>query len=313
MNKHLSKYVLFLSTVIIWSTVWIGIQYQIGVVSPEVSVFYRVVLTSISLVVACKILRHKISIPLNLQVFCLVLGVSFFSINYFLFYYSSRHLESGLVSVIFSSIVICNSINERIFFGKRISQSIIIGGFLGLIGMAMLFDISLTGIEDSNSISHGIIYAFLGTVLVSFGNISSSYLTKKGIGVLKSTTIGSLYGIAICSLYIAITKKPLVFDLSVQYTISLIYLSIVCSAIAYLLYLSLVKEIGTEKASFVTLLFPVFAMLISSIVESYTWTPASITGMFVLMIGLVIASEKTHLIYSYFLKSKHRIPFKTGK
>lgn len=179
--------------------------------------------------------------------------------------------------------------------------------------MAMLFDISLTGIEDSNSISHGIIYAFLGTVLVSFGNISSSYLTKKGIGVLKSTTIGSLYGIAICSLYIAITKKPLVFDLSVQYTISLIYLSIVCSAIAYLLYLSLVKEIGTEKASFVTLLFPVFAMLISSIVESYTWTPASITGMFVLMIGLVIASEKTHLIYSYFLKSKHRIPFKTGK
>ena len=53
-------------------------------------------------------------------------------------------------------------------------------------------------------------------------------------------------------------------------------------------YLSLLGRIGASRAGYATVIFPVFALLISTIFESYVWSGLAFTGLALVIFGNVI-------------------------
>lgn len=96
---------------------------------------------------------------------------------------------------------------------------------------------------------------------------------------------GALFSFAI----ILITGKTISFDMSFDYIWSLFYLAILGSAVAFGCYLTLMKNIGADKAAYATVLFPIVALIISTLFEGYVWTPEAFIGMGLVVAGNVIA------------------------
>ncbi len=69
----------------------------------------------------------------------------------------------------------------------------------------------------------------------------------------------------------------------------MLYLACFGSAIAFGCYLTLMKNIGADKAAYSTVLFPIVALTISTFLEGYVWTPLSLFGVMLALIGNVIA------------------------
>jgi drug/metabolite transporter (DMT)-like permease len=82
-----------------------------------------------------------------------------------------------------------------------------------------------------------------------------------------------------------ITGKSFTFDFSLPYIGSLMYLAIFGSVIAFGSYLTLLGKIGADKSAYVTLVFPIIALILSTIFEDYKWNAFALIGVLLITIG----------------------------
>ena len=57
------------------------------------------------------------------------------------------------------------------------------------------------------------------------------------------------------------------------------------SIIAFTSYLSLLGKIGADKAAYVTLVFPIIALILSTMFEAYSWNGYAIIGVMLVTLG----------------------------
>ena len=101
------------------------------------------------------------------------------------------------------------------------------------------------------------------------------------------------YGLAYGTLGLAaiatLRGTPVEFDPRWPYVLSLLYLSLAGTALAFGLYLALIKRIGASRAAYSSVLFPVVALVVSTLFESYAWSLPAIIGLGVLIAGNALA------------------------
>ena len=73
------------------------------------------------------------------------------------------------------------------------------------------------------------------------------------------------------------------------YVLSLLYLAVFGSIVAFATYLTLLKRVGPGPSSFVGVATPVVAMLVSTAFEGYRWTGIGVLGVALAAVGNVIA------------------------
>ena len=276
---------LFAVTVLIWGTSWIAIAWQIGPVPISVSVFYRILLAAILLSSALA-LWGRLSLP-TLWRFIIIQGLCLFSLNFVALYNATALIPSGLVSVIFSLASIFNAMNARIFFGDRITSRVVIAGAIGVTGLVFLFWESLAVSLNLQTL-RGVAWAGLGTLMFSWGNMASRSNSAFGISPIFANTWSMGVGACILLILITVSGQPMVVPPDPTYVVALIYLAVFASIIGFTTYLLLVERIGSAQAAYATVLFPVVALLVSTLFESYQWTLTTIIGVGLALSGNVV-------------------------
>ncbi|MGL4812732.1 MAG: DMT family transporter, partial [Beijerinckiaceae bacterium] len=142
-----SDYILYALVVIAWSTSWIAMRYQVGVVAPEVSVLWRFLIAAVAMFVIAlwrgEPLRHSRADHLRFA----AMGMLMFSTNFILFYHGAKHIPSGLLSVVFSLASIINLLLAAVLFGQTISARVALGAVMGSAGIGLLFAPEIMGTQ----------------------------------------------------------------------------------------------------------------------------------------------------------------------
>ncbi len=136
----------------------------------------------------------------------------------------------------------------------------------------------------------------MATLLASLGNITSARNQRHGLPIVQTNAFGMGYGALAMYLVILLAGKPLALDLSVIYMGSLLYLALFGSVIAFGCYLTLVGNIGADRAAYATLLFPIVALLISTVWEGYLWTVSSAVGVALILLGNLWMLNRKHSV-----------------
>ena len=74
-----------------------------------------------------------------------------------------------------------------------------------------------------------------------------------------------------------------------EYWLGLAYLSLIASVGAFLIYFAMIRRVGAPVAGYVSVLVPVVAMSLSTVFESYRWTPLAVGGVLLTLAGMVVA------------------------
>ena len=290
----MSNSALYILTVLIWGSTWIGIGYQLGEVSPLVSIAHRFMLSSAIIFVYLWLRRPaELRLAWRDHRFVALQGMFLFCLNYVFIYRAAGQLTSGLVAVVFSTMVFFNIINGAIFLGKPASKDVVLGGSIGLLGMVGLFWPELQALSLSDQIVQGLLMCLAGTFLASLGNMVASRNSARQLPVLTCNAWGMLYGAVTLYLAAVLLGQPITFDWRPSYLVSLAYLSIFGSVIAFWAYLSLVANIGADRAAYTGLLFPVVALLISTVFEGYQWTVTAAGGLGLVLLGNWLVMRRT--------------------
>jgi drug/metabolite transporter (DMT)-like permease len=283
----MTNILLFASTVLIWGTTWIAITMQVGPVPVLVSVFYRFATAGIIMLVALALMGKLKRPAFKHQPFIVAQAFCLFSCNFICFYNASIYVHSGLVSVIFSLATIYNAINARIFFGERVKPRTFVAGAIGVAGLLLLFGPDILGKFDANSWK-GLGLAALGTLFFSLGNMVSRRNSAAGISPVTANAWGMGYGALFLLVLIAITGTPIVAPPDARYIGAMLYLAVFGSVIGFTTYLMAVSRIGSAKAAYMTVLFPVVALTLSTLFEGYQWTPLAMIGLTLTLLGNLV-------------------------
>lgn len=287
----MSNIALYLITVAVWGTTWIAIEFQLGVVAPEVSVFYRYVLASALLFGWCFVRGLRLSFDFQAHRRFMLLGLLLFCLNYVMTYYAQQYITSALSAIAFSTMLWMNILNSRLFFGTRAGLRVITGAAMGVVGIAVLFLPQMGELSFSDATFYGTAICVAGAYVASLGNMVSQKAQKEGLPIIQSNAWGMLYGAALTGAIALAEGLQFTFDRSLPYVVSLAYLSIFGSVIAFGAYLTLLGRIGASRAGYAMVMFPVVALVISFFFEGLEPSPSIFAGMALVLVGNLLVLE----------------------
>jgi drug/metabolite transporter (DMT)-like permease len=270
---------LFIISTFIWGSTWLAIKYQLGSVAPEWSVALRFALAALLLGSWCSLTRRPLRFGPRAHAFIALQGVLLFGLNYVGVYRAEQYATSGLVAVLFSTIVFMNPIGARLIFGTALTLRTLIAAALGVIGVALLFLPELTQARQGGSAALGIVFGLGSTAIASGGNLAAMRNQAAHIPVLSGTAWGMAYGALTAAAVALVLRVPWSIDLRAPYLLALLYLAVFGSVVAFGAYLTLLKEVGSASASYVSVATPIVAMMLSTLFEGYRWTPIASFGV----------------------------------
>ena len=287
---------LYAVVVLIWGSTWAAIPFQLGTVAEEISVGYRFGLAALALYAYAVASRRPLRLPAGALPLVFLQGALLFCINYFFVYYGTAHLTSGIVAVLFSGILILNAIFERLFFGRTIDARFWLAAAVGISGIALIFSTEITELSLTDESVYGGLLVLFGTLIASLGNMAAVSNTKRGLPVVAVNAHAMAFAAVLALIIAAMLGKQLDFDPRAAYVLSLLYLAVFGSAVAFGCYLALLKLIGAARASYSSVLFPVVALLISTAFEGYRWTMPAVIGMLLTLAGnwLILSQRKNN-------------------
>ena len=290
----MTNILLYAATVLLWGTSWLAIKFQLGIVAPEVSVFYRFVVSAAMMLAFCVVTRRRMRFTPREHLFMALQGICLFSTNYVLIYLATQYLTSGLVAVAFSTITVMTIVLGAVLFGLPIRPRVVIGAGFGLAGISIVFWPELAGFDLSRDGSLGFVLALAGTLSASLGMLTSGRNQRHGLPVLQNNAFSMAYGLIFLFAFCTVRGVPFAFEISATYVLSLLYLALFATVIAFWTYLTLVGRLGADRASYASVLFPIVALTLSTIFEGFHWTAPDAAGVVLVLVGnvLILAAPK---------------------
>jgi drug/metabolite transporter (DMT)-like permease len=276
------EFFLYVAVIVGWSTSWYPLSLQLGVVAPEVSLVWRFSISGLMMFGICALSGIDLRFGRAEHGRFLMLGMALFSTNFALFYNASLYAASGLLAVMLSMSSLINvglaAVNNR----RPPPLLQVAAALTGLAGLGLVF---LPELQMSSTVLTSMAFGFAGTISFCIGNMMSSASQGRGIHVLASTSWGMIYGTGFMVLVALVRGHDFIIDPSVSYLGSLAWLIVVSSVMTFACYLSLIGRIGPGRAAYATVVFPIFALLISARYEGYEWTLPSLAGMGLVVVG----------------------------
>ena len=284
--------ILFVIPALIWGSTWYAIKFQLGVVDPLVSVTYRFGLAAVILIGFCLLTGRSLRFSVTEHLRIALQGALLFGFNYWLVYQSEEFLSSGLVAVGFSTLIFFNIFFAGIFLGTKIDKKVIFSAISGLLGTAIIFKEELLAFESGGEGLKGLALLISSIMIASMGNIASAKNSRLKIPVIQATALGMGYGFIIMLTLALFLGKSFTLATDSEYLISLAYLTVFGSIIAFSGYLTLISRIGPDKAAYAIVVVPVVAVTISTFLEDFNFTVFTALGMVLLLAGNVLALYK---------------------
>ena len=280
----------FILITLIWSSTWIVIKGQLGTVPPVWSVSYRFLIAGAAMLALARLTGASLWLGRSGFVLAMLLGTFQFVVNYSFVYASELYITSGLAAVVFALLVAPNAALARLFFGERVSGRFILGSAVAMAGVALLFvqEVRLAP-ASADGVLRGLAFVLVAVLAASFANIMQLMPAMKARPLVVMLGWAMLYGAGADALFAAAFVGPPSFDPHPTYWLGLLYLGLVASALAFWLYYRIIRAVGAAKAAYSSVLIPIVAMAISTLVEGYRWSALAIAGGLFVLGGLVVA------------------------
>ncbi len=279
---------LFAACVAIWGSTWLAITFQLGAVAPEASVFYRFLLASALLFAYCRARGLPLAFTARQHAWIAFQGFLMFSISYVCVYYAEEHLVSGLVAVGYSASPLLNMLGMRLAFGTRMTARVAAGAALGILGITLVFWPEFSHLRSDGNVALGAFFTAAAVVLSAASNMAAQRNQQAGLPVWQTMAWGMLYGALATLGIVAALGKPLGFEPTPGYVLSLLYLAVFGSILAFGGFLTLLGRIGAARAGYIGVMVPIVALAISSVFEGYRWQWLALAGVAVSVAGNVI-------------------------
>jgi len=278
----------FLLVALIWGSTWFAIKDQLAAAPISWSVAYRFGIAAIAMALVAWRMDGSLAMDRSGHAIALVLGLTQFAGNFNFVYRAEAHITSGVVAVMFGLLMVPNSILGRIILGVKVSGRFIVGTLVAVAGVALLLIHEARLMPAGSSLALGALLTGCGLLCASSANVLQATKQAQAQKLLTLLAWAMGYGALIDGGVALFVSGPPVFPADFRYWTGVIYLALIGSVVTFPLYFRLIRDLGPGRAAYNGVLVPVIAMLISTLLEGYRWSPLAVGGVALALAGMVV-------------------------
>jgi len=284
-------YLLLTILALIWSSAFFNIKIATYSYGPVTIAFLRIVFGAIPVIGLCLFKKIKIEAFSKDWHWFALIGMVNLVIPFFLIAYGVQKVQSNLAAILMASTPLSATVLAHFFTdNEKINLIKLLGVLIGFSGIVFLFSDNIL-INENNFLSALIIF-FASTFYVIGGILTLKISNKKNENVTASILIwGTIFLIPIT----AYTEQPWNLNPSIDSTISLIYLGVVATGLAWLLRFRILINNGLVFQAQVAYLIPIFGIILGYIFLNELITPKVVVAVVAIIVGI------------YFVKKSNKI------
>ncbi|MBT0587898.1 DMT family transporter [Alteromonas oceanisediminis] len=288
---------LFIACTLIWGSTWIAISFQIGEVEPVVAVAWRFSIAVVCLGLWCLLTRRPLRLPAHIHVKAALVGLFLYTLDYSFLYAAQQHIVSALLAVLSSSVIYFTVLFRRVLLEKPMRMEVIIGATLGLVGIICIFMPEFTKMSAQQGLALGLLWALISFTCAAIGNIISERILDEGTPVVQMNFYAMGYGLIFMYGFGLVSGASYTLPTEPDFYIALFYLAVFGSVLAFGSYMKLLQRIGSDKSTYVVLVYPIVALGISTLFEGYQWTAVAGIGVVIVLLGNAVAMGKLNVLF----------------
>jgi drug/metabolite transporter (DMT)-like permease len=280
-------YALLTLLALIWSSAFFNIKIATYSYGPVTIAFLRTFFGAIPVVGICLVKKIKIEAFSKDWYWFAAIGMINLVIPFFLIAYGMQKVQSNLAAILMASTPLSATVLAHFFTdNEKINLTKILGVLIGFSGIVFLFSDNIL-INESNFTS-ALLILIGSTFYVVGGLLTLKISNKKNENVTASILIwGTIFLIPIT----AFTEKPWNLNPSIDSTISLIYLGVVATGLAWLLRFRILKTNGLVFQAQVAYLIPIFGIILGYIFLNELITPKVLISVVAVIIGIYLVKK----------------------
>jgi drug/metabolite transporter (DMT)-like permease len=290
---RLKNWQLFAICVLTWGTTWFAITFQIGHTAPEVGVALRFALAGTVILVLCVLRRESLRFtPAQHAVFALQ-GGFMYGVSYVCVYHAEQHLVSGLVAVGYSASPLVAGLGARALFGVKLRPRFILGGWLGIAGVALIFWPEFGKAAGDRNTLLGALFTVGSVLLSTVGSLTASRNRARGLPFWPALGFGMLYGAAVSALLALLQGQSFVPPAIASWWLALFYLALAGSVLTFACFLTLQERIGPGPTGTIGVMTPLLALVVSMAFEGFRPDALTFMGAALAVGGNVLMLRRT--------------------
>jgi drug/metabolite transporter (DMT)-like permease len=282
---------------LIWGSTWLFIKLGLQDLPPFTFAGGRFVVAAC--VLLCVIAVRRVPLPRARRDWLLIAltGVMAFSVNYGLLFWGEQRTSSGLAAILQTIIPAFGLVIAHYYLpDERITLWKVCGIALGVAGVALIFS-DQASVEDGRSALMGSAAIVVGAFCVAYSNVLVKARARhiEPAALAAGQMIFGLVPLLIAGL--TLEGNPLSFSWTPLAVLSLLYLALVGSAAAFLLFYWLVRNMDVTNTMLISLVTPPIAVFLGWLVlgEELTWRTAAGALCIMSGIALIVTRRKKEL------------------
>lgn len=282
---NLKDWLLLIVLSVIWGSSFMFLKIALVELTPFLLVFLRLCLSSVFLLIVCKL--RKLEFPDSAKTWLSLgfLGVINTAAPFFLISWAQQFIDTATASILNATSPIFVMILAQFFTDdEKLSLNKVLGVFAGICGIVAMVAPSLdSGLSLANIGPFGVLG---GTFLYAVAGIYA-----KRFRLIPSTMVSAVSlagGVLFMLPALFFVDSAVMATLSIKSWLAVAYLGLMCTVVAYLIYFRLIASAGATNALLVTLLIPVSALLFSVTIMNETLRTSDLAGMLLIGGGLLI-------------------------
>ncbi|HZH91835.1 MAG TPA: EamA family transporter [Pyrinomonadaceae bacterium] len=282
---------------LIWGSTWLFIKLGLQDLPPFTFAGGRFVVAAC--VLLCVIAVRRVPLPRARRDWLLIAltGVMAFSVNYGLLFWGEQRTSSGLAAILQTIIPAFGLVIAHYYLpDERITLWKVCGIALGVAGVALIFS-DQASVEDGRSALMGSAAIVVGAFCVAYSNV----LVKAHARHIEPAALAAgqmIFGLVpLLVAGLTLEGNPLSFSWTPLAVLSLLYLALVGSAAAFLLFYWLVRNMDVTNTMLISLVTPPIAVFLGWLVlgEELTWRTAAGALCIMSGIALIVTRRKKEL------------------
>lgn len=296
----LVEWLMLLGLSVLWGGSFFFSQIAVAELSPTLLVLFRVSIAAVMLLLY--LLATKRSLPSGRKVWgaFFLMGLINNVIPFTLLFWGQTEIASSLASILNATTPIFTIILAHVFTrDEKINVRSVLGITLGFLGVATMLGL-FSEFDQANSQLH--MLACIGAAIsYGFASVFGRQFKKMDIGPVR-TSFGQLAASSVIMLLVVgvVDTQPDYASLSSATIGSVLALAIFSTAFAYLLFFRILAVGGATNISLVTLLVPVSAIVLGTIILGEHLSAEEVVGMCLIGLGLLAIDGRVF----NFLKAK---------
>jgi len=280
-------YALLTILALIWSSAFFNIKIATYSYGPVTIAFLRTFFGAIPVVGICLVKKIKIEAFSKDWYWFAAIGMVNLVIPFFLIAYGVQRVQSNLAAILMASTPLSATVLAHFFTkNEKINLIKILGVLVGFSGIVFLFSDNI--LINENNFTYALLILVGSTFYVIGGLLTLKISNKKNENVTASILIwGTLFLIPIT----AFTEKPWNLNPSTDSTISLVYLGVVATGLAWLLRFKILKNNGLVFQAQVAYLIPIFGIILGYIFLKELITPKVFVAVAAVIIGIYLVKK----------------------